>query len=110
MYHAVACKEYLVVCVTDSAGKARPESAAKNLGDDVFGTISGAATLKSQAFDCSYGQLNISILEGSVPNGQQAAPDSRRCSWPRGIEFSPCEHNSYHRPISSPYDIHGQGS
>ena len=47
-------------CVTDSAGKVRSESAAKNLGDDVFGTISDATTLKSQAFDCSYGQLNIS--------------------------------------------------
>ena len=65
---------YLVVRVTDSGGLVRPESAAQ-IGDDVFGTISDPVNLKSQAFDCSYGQLNIT--EGAMPAGkdnEEAAP------------------------------------
>lgn len=54
-------KPILVVKVTDSAGKARGESAAA-ISDDIFGTgvdHIDTVNLKSQLFDCSFGQLNV---------------------------------------------------
>ena len=64
-------REYLVVRVTDVTGKVRPES-PDQIGDDIFGTISDPVNLKSQAFDCSFEQLNI--LPGYIDPAMEAAP------------------------------------
>lgn len=61
-------KPILVVKVTDAVGKARSESLS-TISDDVFGTFGDPVNLKSQMFDCSFGQLNIlPATEDQVPN------------------------------------------
>lgn len=62
-------KPILVVKVTDSVGKARPETPFQ-IGDDVFGYGTDQVNLKSQMAACSMGTLNI--VPGSDPNGTQS--------------------------------------
>ena len=51
-------KSMLVVRVTDVNGLVRSESAAV-ISDDFFGTYGDPVNMKSQFYDCSWGQLNI---------------------------------------------------
>ncbi len=57
-------KPILVVKVTDSVGKVVPYTAAQ-VGDDIFGTNGDPVNLRSQMFDCSFGQLDI--IAGDPP-------------------------------------------
>ena len=56
-------KPILVIRVTDSEGRVRPES-ADQISDDIFGTFGDSNTLKSQMSDCSFGQLNVTAGVG----------------------------------------------
>ncbi len=51
-------KHFLVVKVTDSEGRKRPES-TDEISDDIFGTYGDQLTLKSQMEACSYKKLQI---------------------------------------------------
>ena len=57
-------KPILVVKVIDSEGRARAEERSE-ISDDIFGSFSDTMTLKSQMYDCSFGQLNI--VPGVIP-------------------------------------------
>lgn len=61
----------LVVRVTDVNGLVRSESAAV-ISDDFFGTYGDPVNMKSQFYDCSWGQLNIQ--PGAISSQHEAAP------------------------------------
>lgn len=61
-------KYMLVVKVTDVNGLARSESAAQ-IGDNFF---NDSVNMKSQFFDCSFGQLNLK--PGAIDPPHEAAP------------------------------------
>lgn len=61
----------LVVKVTDSVGKARSENATV-ISDNVFGTSGDPVNLKSQLYNCSWGQLNI--IPGPIDAEHEEAP------------------------------------
>ena len=66
-------KPILVVRVTDSAGLVRSESASV-ISDDIFGTSGDTMTLKSQMYDCSFGQLDITAGLPANPDPNEVAP------------------------------------
>jgi hypothetical protein len=57
--------------VTDSDGKVVEENATE-ISDDIFGTHGDPLNLKSQMFDCSFGQLNVT--PGDIDDPHEAAP------------------------------------
>ena len=66
-------KPILVVRVTDSAGLVSSESATL-ISDNIFGTSGDTMTLKSQMYDCSFGQLNITAGLPTNPDPNEVAP------------------------------------
>ena len=58
-------KPILVVKVKDSEGRVRSETPSE-MSNDIFGSFGDSMTLKSQMYDCSFGQLNI--VPGVLPN------------------------------------------
>ena len=65
-------KPILVVKVTDSEGRARPES-SRQISDDIFGSFGDKITLKSQMHACSFGKLDITA---GLPSGTDTSSDS----------------------------------
>ncbi len=63
-------KPILVVRVTDSDGKVVSQDAAQ-VGDDIFGTNGDPVNLRSQMYDCSFGQLDITA--GDPPTNSAGA-------------------------------------
>jgi len=65
-------KPILVVKVTDSEGRARPES-SRQISDDVFGSFGDKMTLKSQMHACSFEKLDITA---GLSSGTDTSSDS----------------------------------